>query len=78
MKTTQDVTVNFREYGEITVPKGTRLTHKTASGIDKNYHFVDDFVWIAQNYPQYHKMQLLHDATHYGIDVPKQFVDFQL
>lgn len=75
MKTSQDVKINFREYGEIVVPKGTTLTHQTASGIDEKYHFVSDLSWITKNYPQYHRMMLLHDATYYGIDIPKEFVE---
>ena len=74
MKTKQPVKISFREYGEITVPKGTRLTHRTACGIDKNYHFVDDLSWINRDYPQINKV-LMHDATYYGINVPAEFVD---
>ena len=33
--TKEDVTVNFRNYGEIVVPKGTLLTNKTADGEDE-------------------------------------------
>jgi hypothetical protein len=76
MKTKQDVTIKFRDYGEITVPKGTRLTHRTASGIDKNYHFVDDLKWIDTNYPKINGI-LKFDATYYGIDIPKKFVDYE-
>jgi len=75
METNQDYTVeNFRGvYPPITVPKGTRLTHQTAMGIDKNYHFVSDMSWITKNYPTIAKV-LIHDVTYYGINVPKEFV----
>lgn len=77
MTTSQDYTIaNYRGYGAITVPANTRLTHKTALGIDVNYHFVDDLSWVEQNYPQYHPMMLKHDIAHYGIDVPKEFVKY--
>lgn len=77
MKTSQDYTIpNYRGYGEITVPKGTELTHKTACGIDEKYHFVADLNWIAEKYPQFHPMMLKHDVAHYGIDVPKEFVEY--
>ncbi len=76
MKTSQDYTIeNYRGYGQITVPKGTRLTHQTACGIDEKYHFVNDFGWIKKNYASIDKM-LSHDATYYGIDIPKEFVEF--
>ena len=75
MKTSQDVTVNFRDYGQITIPKGTRLTHNTALGIDKNYHFVDDLSWIERNYKDIDRV-LRHDAYYYGIDIPKEFVEY--
>jgi hypothetical protein len=75
MRTSQDVTISFRDYGNITVPKGTRLTHNTALGADRNYHFVDDFSWIKKNYPQIDRF-LYHDAYYYGIDIPKEFVEY--
>ena len=77
MKTNQDVKINFRHYGDITVPKGTRLTHQTAMGIDKKYHFVDEFGWIKKDYPDYGSI-LLHDAEHYGINIPEEFVDYEV
>lgn len=73
MHTNQNVTIKFRDYGDITVPKGTRLTHQTACGIDNNYHFVEDLDWIDTNYPKINKV-LRHDAFYYGIDIPKEFV----
>lgn len=74
MKTNQDVKVNFMNYGEIIVPKGTRVTHNTAMGEDKNYHFVDDLKWIDTNYPEINRIQ--HDATYYGINIPKIYVEY--
>lgn len=74
MKTAQDVKINFMGYGEISVPKGTRLSHQTACGIDENYHFVDDLTWIEKSYPTISRI-LKHDATYYGINIPKEFVE---
>ncbi len=75
METNQEIKMEFRDYGIIVIPKGTQLTHNTACGIDKDYHFVADLSWI-QTYddgtPQH---GLIHDATYYGINIPKQFVD---
>lgn len=82
MKTNQDYTFEYApcgkssSFGEITVPKGTRLTHMTALGIDKNYHFVYEMSWIDRDYPSVSSI-LKHDVTYYGINVPKEFVDYE-
>lgn len=75
MKTKQTVTVNFKHYGQITVPEGTKLTHQTAMGEDKSYHFVNDFNWIDKNYPEIAGI-LKHDAKFYGINIPAEFVKY--
>lgn len=79
MTTKEDYTLNYTvansSYGEITIPKGTKVTNKTALGIDKNYHFVDEFEWIDEKYPTISRI-LKHDMQHYGINIPKDFVDF--
>jgi len=79
MKTNKEYKVHFRvantDYGILTIPKGTSLTHMTASGIDKNYHFVNDTSWVkphSSGTPQY---GLLHDLKYYGINVPKEYVN---
>lgn len=77
MKTNQDVTIQFRDYGMITIPKGTRTTHKTACGIDKNYNFVEGLSWIDDKYPTISKC-LRHDAFYYGINIPSEFVDYTI
>ena len=73
MRTSRDYTVNFRDYGTITVPAGTKVSHQTACGIDPNYHFVDEFGWIFKNYPSIAYM-LKYDVVHYGINVPKECI----
>ena len=77
MKTNKDYTVNYRDHGIITVPKGTKVTHQTAMGKDKNYHFVDDLSWIKPHVNGIPRYGLLHDVKYYGIDVPKEYVDKQ-
>lgn len=73
MRTSKDYTADYRTYGVITVPAGVRLTHKTASGNDDDYHFVDEFEWIDTSYPDISDI-LKHDITHFGLDVPKEYV----
>lgn len=75
MVTNKDYTVPFMTYGEITVPKGTRVSHDTAMGEDKNYHFVSDLSWIKRDYPQIANI-LRWDVDHHGIDVPKEFITY--
>jgi len=77
MKTNKDYTYFYNGFGGVIVPAGTKLTHQTACGIDKNYHFVADLSWIKKNYPTIDRV-LLHDATYYGIDVPKEYVDYEI
>ena len=50
-RTKNDVTVKFREYGEITVPKGTKVSNMTACGPDDKYLFVCEYGWIKEKYP---------------------------
>jgi hypothetical protein len=74
MKTSQDVTIDYRDYGPITIPKGTPVSHQTANGRDENYHFVSNLSWIKRNYSTISYL-LIHDAKYYGIDIPVEFVD---
>lgn len=83
MKTAQDYVIKdynphsmaFGGYGKITIPKGTRLTHQTALGLDDKYHFVDDLSWIKKDYPEIANI-LLHDFRYHNFNIPKEFVDF--
>lgn len=78
MFTSQDYTLHYKvggtDYGQITVPKGTSVTHETSLGIDKNYHFVNDLSWVDENYSSFANI-LKHDITYYGINVPKEYVE---
>lgn len=71
--TANSVTVNFRHYAEIVVPKGVVVTNETAMGIDDKYNFVDEFDWIDTNYPQIARL-LKMDAQNYGIDIPQEYI----
>ena len=75
MKTNKAYTVNFKHYGEITVPAGTPVTHQTACGPDQKIHFVNSTKWIDENYKDIASI-LKHDVTYYGIDVPKEFIQY--
>lgn len=87
MKTTQDLICYYTGYGKfsllsvqdnhgiqfpIIVPKGTRTTHKTSCGIDENYNFIDDFSFL-KDHP--YRALIMHDITHRGINVPKEFLE---
>lgn len=75
MKTSKEYTAkNFMGYGDITVPAGTKVTHKTALGDDPNYHFVDEYGWIKKNYPTVANI-LMWDVSTHGINIPKEFID---
>lgn len=73
-RTKEDVVLEFRNYGKITIPKGTKVNHKTATGIDKKYLFVSDFGWIDEKYPEISNI-LKPDAESYGINIPEEHVE---
>lgn len=73
--TKEDYTVDFMNYGSITVPKGTKLTNNTACGIDENYNFVDDLSWIESYVDGTKQYGLIHDMKYYGLNVPKEYVE---
>lgn len=81
MKTNKDYTIKemrigITDYSGIIVPKGTEVTHKTAMGIDTNYHFVCDFSWYAPELEGFARKMAIHDFIHYGIDIPKEFIEY--
>lgn len=80
METNQDYTVEYKwsnvDFGEITIPKGTELTHQTAMGVDENYHFVKNWNWYKPEVKGFARKMMLHDFTHSGINVPKEFVKY--
>lgn len=73
MKTIKDYTTKFKDFGIVTVPKGTKVTNNTAMGHDINYHFVNSFDWVDQNYKSVANI-LKMDLQSYGLNVPKEYV----
>ena len=74
MVTKKKYSVEFMNYGIITVPKGTKVTNQTACGIDANYHFVSCFKWVDDNYKNIANI-LKHDLTYSGLNIPKNFIN---
>lgn len=74
LKTSQDVKVSFG--GEdLIIPKGTRVTNKTADGeSDPNYNFVDDFSWYKPELKGFARKMAIHDMVHRGINIDSQYV----
>lgn len=81
MRTKKDYIAKYNwspiDFGEITIPKGTEVTHQTAMGIDKNYHFVADWSWYKPEVKGYARKMMLHNFEHSGINVPKEYVESQ-
>lgn len=73
MITSKNYTVKFKDYGEITVPKGTRVSSKTATGYDPKYNFVDQFEWVHELYPTVSNI-LKSDLETYGLNVPEEYL----
>lgn len=78
MKTKCTIKMIWRDYGPVTIPKGTRVTNMTACGIDNGVFFIDDLSWVPP-YPDGTKRHgFIHDATYYGISIPRETVDLEL
>lgn len=73
-KLKKDFKTDFKQYDEVVVPKGTKVTSMTAMGLDPNYNFVDEFDWIDRDYPAYANI-LKMDIQNYGINVPIKFLE---
>ena len=52
----------------VTIPKGVRVTNKTACGVDNNYNFVDEFEFVDN-------ILIKMDLETHGANVPKEFVE---
>ena len=70
--TTKDFITTYKGY-EITIPKGSKATNKTACGIDDNYRFWSDFHKIAKKITGHEHSILAHDLTYYGLNIPKEY-----
>jgi len=73
MVTNQSIEVSFKHYGTIIIPKGTKTSNMSAMGFDDKVNFVNEFAWIKKDYPEISNI-LLHDAIHYGINVPIEYL----
>ena len=76
-QTNQVIEMEFMGH-DIVIPKGTKITNLTASGIDENYNFIEDLSWIPQldfNGEKVNNFSLIHDATYRGISIPKEKVE---
>lgn len=67
--TARDVVISdWRGHGKLTVPKGTKVSNRTAiEPTDGSWFFVDEFGFIDP--------WLKHDAVHYGIQVKAEDVE---
>jgi hypothetical protein len=75
--TNKELKMHYRGH-DIVIPKGTRITHKTATGVDPNYNFIDDLSWIPLidfNGKKLKNFSLIHDATYYGININPEDVE---
>ena len=80
---TKDFTVNFKDHGEVTVPKGTKTNSlvagdkKNSRVVDTHYNYVCDFSWVQPHnfdgklIPQH---GLIHDLTYYGLNIPNEYL----
>lgn len=60
---------------EITVPKGSTVSNKTACGNDDNYRFWSDWQAPVFALTGYKNSILAHDLTHYGLNIPAEFCE---
>jgi len=71
-ETIKDYKVNAFGY-LITIPKGSKVSNKTACGPDNNYHFWQDFEEIAEKITGFKNSFLKHDLIHRGINIPPEY-----
>lgn len=60
---------------DLVIPKGTRTSHMTAVGVNPSYNFVDEFDWVPRLEDGSKPGILLHDLTHYGINLSADEVE---
>ncbi|WP_185154003.1 hypothetical protein [Dysgonomonas sp. ZJ709] len=71
--TKQEISLEFRNYGIITIPAGIKTSHQTATGIDKNINFISEFDWVDMKYPKIAKL-LKSDLDIYGLNFPSDYL----
>jgi hypothetical protein len=72
--TKEEIKMNFMGY-EIVIPKGIKTTNQTACGIDEKYNFIDDLSWVPTCENGLKQYGLIHDATYYGINIPRNLLE---
>lgn len=60
---------------EIVIPTGSTVSNKTAMGYDDRYRFWSDYHKIAKELTGFDNSTLLHDLTHYGINIPAKYCE---
>jgi len=72
-RTTQDIKLDFRQYGEIIVPKGTLCRNTTDKGELTENYFVIDVEWVKKNYSAYSNI-LIMDIENHGMLIDKRLI----
>jgi hypothetical protein len=73
-KTTKDYKINYKGYNLI-IPKGSKVSNQTARGPDDYYHFwLIDTDYIEKLTGSKNSL-LLHDLTHRGLNIPKEYCE---
>ncbi len=60
---------------EITVPVSAVVSNSTACGYDDSYRFWCNFHAEAKRLSGFNNSILLHDLTHYGVNVPADYCE---
>lgn len=74
-RTKREIKQKFRDYGEITIPKGTHVNNQTATGPCSHTLFIVDLSWIPLHDNGCKQFGLIHDATFYGIHLKHEDVE---
>jgi len=68
-KTIKDYNITYKGHN-ITVPKDSIVSNKTACGYDDNYYFWEDWHKTVKEITGYNNSILSHDLTYYGLNIP--------
>ena len=66
---------NYKGYGELIVPVGSRVANRTACGNDDTYRFWVDFHKVAEQVSGFKNSLLHHDLTYYGLNIPAEYCE---